>query len=355
MKSTLTHAALIALQVTLLFSAAPRPAHAEEVATPVGPLKISAGAYLWHYQPFTDGSDNNTELYAAWLTLEKEFGYFGFHFESRFRDTPLRPFFTSNVWAQEVYGWYNSTAGKVKAGKVYSQFGRFWDGGFYGNLPYFDGLKLDTDVGVSFEGSRPLSGTASVAYAAQYFVVDGRTNGSLAGRDTLSVARQRNIINVRVAPTLTLGEELALTFGLSGQFFQADLAALGLEEQNVVRVNGEVEVKYADLTVFADVTRQFNGYAVPDYPVAGTPSADVLYLWAGVAYQWNKLGLRYNFSMVDYDQSDVVEMFHHPGLTLSLHDNLGIMAEYVYWQQTVGDLDAVTFDNSLNLILYGSL
>ena len=78
----------------------------------------------------------------------------------------------------------------LKAGKLYSQFGRFWDGVFYGNIPYFDGLKLDTDIGLSWEQHVQAGDAVAIDYSAQFFAQDGSTNGSLQGRDTLSIGTE---------------------------------------------------------------------------------------------------------------------------------------------------------------------
>src|SRR5262245_40783965 len=95
------------------------------------PFDVHGGLWLWYYEPFLDGAKSNTEVYYANLVLDGKYEGWGFHFEPRFRDTPLRPFFTSNTWIQEAYlSWdpAGEGGGTLKAGKVYSQFGRFWDG-----------------------------------------------------------------------------------------------------------------------------------------------------------------------------------------------------------------------------------
>src|SRR6185503_8543686 len=150
------------------------------------PFDIGGGFLLWHYHPFLNNVDDFTEIYYANLIIDGHYDNFGIHFEPRFRDTKLRPFFESNFWVQELYmSWKpcEQTDGMLKVGKVYSQFGRFWDGVFYGNIPYFDGLKLDPDMGLSWESKLTLGDSTTVDYSAQFFDQDGETNGSLQGRD----------------------------------------------------------------------------------------------------------------------------------------------------------------------------
>jgi hypothetical protein len=312
-------------------------------------LQLSGGIYIWYYQPFLDDAKYFAEPYAAWLSLVGSFGDFGVYFEPRWRNTPLRGFFFSNVWIQEAYGRWTTPAGTLKLGKLYTRLGRFWDGSFYGNLPYFDGLKLDTDMGLSFEGVQKLSDLFSLDYAVQYLLIDGQTNGSLVGRDTLSQpgARQRHQGVARIAAKITPMELLAVTIGASGQVYQADFDAV--DDEIVVRVNGEAEVKVGPVGVWLDFTKQLSGRAVLDYPAVGAGSEDVIWVWTGAYFDWRWLSLRYNFSWVDYQDADITEMFHHPGATIAVHDNISILAEYVFWKSGPSE-----FDNSLNLILYGS-
>ena len=144
------------------------------------PFDLHGGALLWSYTPFQEGVKNKAELYDAYLTFDVPFNDFGFHFEPRFRDSKLRPFFQSNVWVQEIYtSWKipEIPIGTLKAGKEYSRFGRFWDGSFFGNIPYFDGMKLDPDIGLSLENTVDMGHGLDLTYSAQYFVNDGGTNG----------------------------------------------------------------------------------------------------------------------------------------------------------------------------------
>src|SRR5260221_1754608 len=161
------------------------PVQPVEVKT-TPPVALHGGVYLWYYQPLEGDAKADVSVYFANLVLESVIGHFGVHVEPRLRDTKLRPFFASNVWLQEAYGFYRQDLATVKVGKVYNRFGKIWDNSFYGNLLYFDGLKLAPDEGISVEGAlaptdaRPFG----FSYAAQFFVADGRTNGSLQGRDT---------------------------------------------------------------------------------------------------------------------------------------------------------------------------
>jgi len=317
------------------------------------PFTLHGGAYLWHYQPFVDGVDENTELYAAYFLLDVPWDAFRFHFEPRFRNTKLRPFFESNVWVQEVYlEWKPSGADgpALKAGKLYSRFGRFWDGSFFGNVPYLDGLKLDPDYGVSLEGTQPLAGDVSHEYALQYFTVDGSTNGSLQDRDTLSIdgARQRRSTVARWAPRLALGEASSVAAGASGQVFQADFPS-GAEDDTVTRWGGDVELVHRDWTAFGELARQ-RGRSVLDFPLPGQSSDDVEYAWAGIEKRCGPLSVRYNFSSGKYRDQDVRETIHQPGLVYDLDEHVRLYLEFDYWDRSEPGAGGVV-DRSLNFVL----
>ena len=324
---------------------------AEDPAKPR--LDLNGGAYLWHYAPFVEAYDSNTELYAAWLVADAKFGDFGFHFEPRFRDSKLRPFYNSNFWVQEVYAYWKNPVGILKVGKLYSRFGLFWDASFYGNLAYFDGVKLDPDVGASFEGSRKLSPMVELGYAVQYFAIDGLTNGSLQDRDTVSImgARQRNGVVARVGGTFRPAEPYSITVGASGQHFEADFPMGPPDDDNVFRFGGDVELARDTAKIYGEYFRQ-SGYSVVGYPV-GMPSDSNAYWQVGAQYGWKMLAGRYNLSGVSYEDADVSEILHQPGVTITLHPQLALLGEYVYWRQNT-PADGVTMDHSFNFIVYAS-
>lgn len=314
-------------------------------------LDVHGGVFLWHYEP-TGDADALTEIYAVYLLLDVDLGDFGFHLQPRLRDTKLRPYFTSNVWLQEAYvSWAPDALGGdvLKAGKVYSRLGKFWDGSFFGNVPYLDGLKLDPDLGLSLEGSRHLAGEWDFDYALQLFPSDGRTNGSLQDRDTLSVpgGRQRDELVARFAPVLSLGEGRALSTGISGQAFRADLGSAG--EDDVLRGALDVQLDWNRWTLYAEHVRQA-GRSVVDFPLPGMASDDVAYWWSGVEHRWGPVALRFNYSTGDYDDADVRETIYQPGIVYTVNENLALMLEFDYWERVQPGRDAIV-DRSLNFVI----
>jgi len=316
------------------------------------PFDIGGGFLLWHYHPFLDNVDDKTEIYYANLVIDGHYDDFGIHFEPRFRDTKLRAFFESNFWVQELYmSWKpcDDSEGVLKVGKVYSQFGRFWDGVFYGNIPYFDGLKLDPDLGLSWESKLHLGDSTTVDYSAQFFDQDGETNGSLQDRDTLSIGRERDVWVGRVAPTFAVSDTTSVTVGTSAMHGEADLATTN---SNFTRVNGEAAVTAGAVTVFGDFTHQ-NGNHVVDFPVVGSSSGDIDYLMSGASYTAGDWTLRANYSFGDYNDDDIKEELWMPGVVWQFHPHLSLWLEYVYWtRDDVGDSEII--DRSLNIVLYGT-
>jgi hypothetical protein len=327
-------------------------------------LELHGGAYLWLYEPLLDGAKADLSLYFANLVVDANYTAIdvqgtavktGFHFEPRFRDTKLRSYFGSNVWVQEAYGHADIGSVVVKAGKVYGRFGKFWDNSFYGNLPYFDGLKLSPDLGISAEISASPSSALRLNAYAQYFFNDGVTNGSLPNRDTVSVAgaRKRNEVIARVEPTYAINDDASVSLGLSAQYFQADLPA-PVGEQGVTRLGADVTLSpVKGLSIYADYAWQ-HGQHVTDYPSPGAASRRTHYLLTGVEYvtKWRLTG-RFNLSYVDYSDLAVTEVLYQPGLVLKVHDHMSLIAEYVYWNRDQATSSAKV-DHSVNFILNAS-
>jgi hypothetical protein len=321
-------------------------------------FSIGGGLILYYYQPTSGDGDNNFNVFFANLLLDGKWESFGLHIEPRFRDTPLRSFFTGPAWLQEAYASDTIGPVTVKVGKSYKRLGLFWDNSFYGNVQVYDGLKLDPNYGVSVEGSLGQKEAFGVDFSAQFFIVDGSTNVSLAGRDTLSVpgARRRNAIVGRVAPIYHFGDEGSVQVGVSAEHFTADLPT---GEDGVTRFAGEAKATYGTFGAWGEVLVQ-DGRHVTDFPYAGTTapaapgraSGDNRYVLLGAEYGIGPVTLRYNFSYADYHDVDVTEVMHVPAIGLAVNQNLSVLAEYVHWTRDTNEGD-VDVDKSLNVTFSG--
>lgn len=328
----------------------PAPADTGKAAGQAGrtalPTGVSGGLYLFHYAPLRlEGARARTEVYALFLDLDRAWNDFGLHVEARARDTRLRPYYPGTVWFQEAYGYYQSPVGRLMAGKLYRRIGRFWDGSFFGNLQYFDGVKLDPDFGLALEGERSLDRTWSAEYSAQYFTVSDGINGALDGRDVESAAeqRERDTWVARISPRLHLRPRLSIAVGASYQNGRierpegSDRLRLGAVDAEVRGGPGLVYVEYT-------ISKGRNAPAPPQ--LAGASSDDVRYWLAGGQLQVGPVALRYNYSRADYRGAGVTESIHQPGGTLRITDGLSAILELDYWES-----GGAVFDRSLSLVL----
>ncbi len=353
--------------------AAPAPA---PVATPVvaakqpaipdwlRSLSLGGGAILWYYAPVAlTAAKQNVDLFFANLLLDGHFGPVSLHVEPRFRDSRLRAYYPGPVWAQEAYVSFAANRDLViKAGKIYSQFGLFWDNSFYGNVQVYDGLKLDPDYGVSVEGAVNAAGKKGLLYYAQYFVVDGHTNVSLDGRDTISIpgANRRNESILRLQPFVKPTSSVVVTAGASGAFLQA---ALPTGTNNVYRAAADATIGIKQWSLWGEYSYQ-NGQTVTAFPIpataatATTPaapgqaSAHNHYGLLGTQYTWRQLTVRYNVSTGRYDDVSVSEWMQVPAVAVAIGDNLTALGEYVDWRRHAPGGSSIV-DRSFNLTLNG--
>jgi hypothetical protein len=365
-RSVRTRAALALLMASSVSHAEPGPGvepapaskpllKLEEEAKPVSAkdewtrrLSIGGGMAVYYYQP-TNGWDAQYLLYTN-LRFNAQWGRIGLHLESRLTNEKLRSYFDSLAWIQQ--GYLSLDAGPVvlKAGKVYKQLGLFWDKTFYGNIQVYEGLKLDPNSGLSLEGS--FGKAAGAAAWAQFFLVDGHTNASLTGRDTISIpgARRRNIAVLRVQPYVELAPQARLEAGLSGEHFEADLPT---GESSVWRAAVDAKLTWRGLGFWGEVLHQ-SGQSVTsfpypgDSPTTGRASADNTYLLAGAEYALGPVTLRYNLSIARYSDVWVQEVLHLPGMELAFNDNSSFYAEYASWMRYATEGSSV-YDASLNL------
>ena len=320
-------------------------------------FSIGGGLIVYYYQPTEGPGKNNISVFFANLLLDGKWDNFALHVEPRLRDSKLRAFFDGPAWLQEAYGAATFGPVTIKLGKEYKLLGLFWDNSFYGNVQVYDGLKLDPNYGISLEGH---AGAAlGVDFSAQFFVVDGSTNVSLANRDTMwtAGARRRNAIVGRVAPVYDFGAG-KLQIGLSAEHFEVDLPE---GEHGVTRAAVDAKLTYQSFGVWTEGLLQ-KGAHVDNFPYPGDPSAtpptagiasdDNKYFLVGAEYGFGPITLRYNFSYANYDAVDTTELMHVPAIGVQLQEHLSLLGEYVHWTRhsDQGDSDV---DKSVNVTLNG--
>lgn len=319
---------------------------------------------LFYNQPLTGSRKGNFEVFEARVRIDATFGMFGLHLMPIARDTRERAFFPGTAWVQEAYAFADLGDVTIKAGKVFAQFGRFWDNSFYGNVQEYDGFKLDPNNGVSVEGKLWSQEQMGLDFYAQYFITDGTTNYSLPGRDTVSIdgARRRNYFVGRAEPFYKVNEDMTLKAGVSAGYFQADLPTIGVQDVGRLSIDGTFQ--WRDLTVWAEYTRQFGRHTV-NFPIAPTLDADgnvtvpgrsadgADYALIGGEYTYGRYTFRYNFNFGSYNVG-VKEARYIPGFSVALDARLFVLLEWALEHRYTGDGTTV-LGNSLNLTIHGKV
>ena len=325
-------------------------------------VDVGGGMILFYQAPIKDPPMQNKkpffEVFEARLRLDAEYGMFGMHLEPVFRDTPERGFHPGPVWVKEAYGYADLGEVKIKIGKVFAQFGRFWDNSFYGNVQEYDGFKLDPANGVSVEGKMSFDERMGLTYFAQYFVIDG-LNYSLPGFDTQSTldatgapvagARRRNYLVGRVEPFMKLGDITTLKLGLSGSYFQADIPTV--DKFDVGRIAIDATAMIDKFTAWAEYTHQFGQHVTT--PNRASKKND--YAMIGAEYTYDRFTFRYNFNFGSYVTTGYKETRHVPGIAVSIYnDNLFMLFEYALAQAHAAGNTAL-IDSSFNITLHGKI
>jgi len=372
--------------VALLATLAGRSVRAQELP---GGLRLSGGVYLYHYAPVDlQSGHEKTEIYALFLNLDRTDGPWAVHVQGRWRDTKLRSFYPSNGWLQEA--WVAYTVGPsdegsgdgrpasrpvaltvtFRAGKIYQRLGRFWDGSFFGNVQYFDGLKLDPEFGAEAAARAPLGTSSGVIEAyVQGLLGDDHISGALPGRDfkTLTGARKQGLaagVRGRIALASPGGSPLVAAVRLSGLTSRAELpdtlrglspagsgsafARVGGPHRTLDYVSFDGELDWKHLLAYGEWTRRSTGLLGP--PGATIPGSRATYWLAGAHATVGPLTLRYNFSQGRYQDAGWRDTIHQPGITVRLGPGVSALLEYDDWSRR-GPAGTVLMDRSLNAVL----
>ena len=309
-------------------------------------INVNSDVYLYQYIPSgVPGAQPKFELYAFSALLDAQHGHWGFHSDYRLRTTKLRSFFPGNTWLQEGYVRYETPYGEFRAGSFYRRVGLAWDGSFFGNIQYFDGLKLDPEFGVGFQGAHDFLPRLSAHYSAQYFSTDARINGSLPGRDFVSEpgARAKNDLTARFAPVLHFSRDASLTVGgsLAHGAIDRDAGPNNTRDQFAA----DATLQTGPLLTYGEILRQnVHGVVV-------LPPQNASYILAGVRWARGRYQPRFNFSQGNYyGFSGRREYILQPGVTVRLTDGFYFIYEYDFWR-SISLASSQTLDRSQNLVL----
>ncbi|HEX7078939.1 MAG TPA: hypothetical protein VF363_10995 [Candidatus Eisenbacteria bacterium] len=354
-------AALAALAV------APRPARAQSqeggsaapghvVRAPGGDLALSGSLYLFEYRPAMKDVPSRLEVYAFLLDLDgiTRDRNAGVHAELRVRDTKLRSFFLSNVWFQEVYGYLTTAAGDLRAGKVFRKVGLLWDDSFFGNVPYFNGLKLNPGYGVELAGSRGRGSRITVAYSGQLIANNDHVDGALPGRDVESdsLARMSDEWNARIVPTIALSPGASLAIGLSGSTAGIRRASLAGKDFRVTQAAVDATLSAGPSVSYAELLSQVGERDDAAHPLSRPGYDTASYFLAGSRWQVHpRLNLRLNVSQALYRGGDAREFETVPGLVYRVREGVSVIAEFDYWELRPRRAPRAILDRSGDFVL----
>ena len=309
-------------------------------------INVGGDVYLYQYVPMgIPGVQPRFELYAFSALLDAQHGDWGFHSDYRLRTTRLRSFYPGNTWLQQGYVRYRTPYGEFRAGSFYRRVGLIWDDSFFGNIQYFDGLKLDPEFGVDFGGAHDFSSRFGAEYSIQYFSTDARVNGSLPGRDFVSEpgAHAKNDLTVRLAPSLRFGDNVSLTLGgsLAHGAIDRDMGPHNARDQ----IAGDATLQMGPVMAYGELLRQ------NVHGVVLLPPENAIYTLAGIRWTRGRYQPRFNFSQGNYFGLNARrEYILQPGITIRLADGFSFIYEYDFWQK-FSLSNRTTLDRSLNLVL----
>jgi hypothetical protein len=342
------------------------------------PLKVSGGAYHWWHVnnggPLASGYGvpgvPGTHSYYLFVDKEQpvdwgEITKIGAHLQMRFRDSgvPLRSFYTDDCfWFWEAYGYLDTPLGRLKMGSIYRQFGLFWDDSWWGNVQYMDGLKLDSDYGVSLEDTPAFENDFKIDRYLQFYFAQDRVNGEICGADPESFAgsQERNTFIARVVPTWKLGEKETFALGLSGTVGgianQSMLTQYGSNQtyassgdQTIAGWAVDGTWTYDRWKLFAEVS-QLYGTLTPSHYISGGPSNRYTDGLAGITYTRGPMTYRCVYSYGVYDNPSGRQGMFVPGITAKITSNLTLWFEYTYWDSHNASQDSV-LENGYQMIV----
>jgi Gram-negative porin len=277
----------------------------------------------------------------------------GLHAQIRLRENGLfRSYFDEQVWPWEAYAYAKTSAGTFKAGQIWKRFGLDWDGCFYGNVAYFDGFKLDPDLGASWEHTLKVSDSFKIDTIAQFFIQEDGVSGSLAGADAESsgLFDEKNTGVLRVVPTWTLDDGSSIALGLSGMVGQVDSDVKGIGDHTASAWAADLTYTNGDFKLFGEVM-QNHGAVNPTRYVSGGASDEITDYLVGASYQTGPVTWRINYSAgFDKDPGGEQHLFL-PGVTVALTPNIDLYVEYVKWTVEPDSGSKADYEDGFQLIL----
>lgn len=302
----------------------------------------------------------STEIYNVRLVGQARQDPFSFLVELRLRQTKLRSYSPSNVWLQQAYArWKTPLDGlQLSCGLIYNQLGLFWDGAWFGNLPYLNGHKLDPDMNLELAYSSEASDGLGISAWLQASPGEDGLNGSFAtnekvARLALGVPdpevdtnlREALAARARVVPRFVRDSfSIAAGFSIQRSVYDRLVPEAGGSQWVM---GAECAVGWGRLDVFGEVLREEIDGLSPqtlerDYFLLGSEFE----FFSGRESMPRALGVGASYQSTEYDAETFDEDFLTGRLTMGLNSLLGVTVEYVRWQLSDRDhpeLDRIEF------------
>lgn len=324
-------------------------------------LPVSLGGWHWWRvragDPAVAGFGSHSYFYflvdPVWQTGGRFWQSTGLHSDLRLQSPgTYRGAAASSFWSFETYAWASTPLGVFKAGQIRRRLGLDWDGSFFGQMAYYDGLKLNADLGVSWERAFVMDAGLSIEAVAQFFFREDGISGSVPGGDseTNSLLRLQNTGVLRVVPTWWFGKTSCLALGLTSALGQVKAQAPGFEDHLWSAWGADLTFTRGRFKAFAEVL-QTRGALTPLRHVSGGMSSRITNVLAGFSYTTGPVSWRATWSAgFDHAPSGHQQMLV-PGVTIAITPDVDLYLEYVRWDVSPRGGPTVSNENGFQFAL----
>ena len=212
---------------------------------------------------------------------------------------------------------------RFKAGEIWKRLGLDWDDTWWGDVEYFDGFKLDTDYGLSWEQSWKATDSLRIDSVVQYFITKSGINGSEPDADPSSASgsAEYNIGVARLVPTWRISDKSSLALGLSGLMGEIRNRRSVGPDQTEADWAVDLTYRYEPLELFAEVLQSY-GRRNPHNYVSGGPSNQATDVLAGITYRIGPAEFRFAWSAGFLANPSGKQFLWVPGITLAVAKNV---------------------------------
>lgn len=289
------------------------------------PPKFGFEVVLHDYEPLSDRSTREAELYWAGVTADWTRGAFSAKAEVRGTEGLFRPFYHGSVWLDEGWVAVKTAAGDVRLGKVTPLVG-LADETFSGTLFSVNGVTRNPGWGAQLDGNARFD-LDSLAWSAVWtgqndhvgWEEDGRDEESdpnrvlrdgLAGRAIYTLNR----VLWSVRPGLSAQTARLVSTDGSGEFRRTDVAA-------------DLTATFGPLAFFVEGFWRSGQPCVPGAPCRyGYDDAHAALV--GFRAEFPTVTYRYTWSRWHYLGAQAVEEVHMPGAVWTPKKGISASIEY---------------------------